>query len=100
MLRKRPRSELSTRDPDAPPELDLPDGARCLFVGRQNYGCVSVVLPDPGRGLSKSGAPLPSAGTGAARSSYVIRVQPSGANIEGYSHRAQVNYLSHYYPVD
>lgn len=91
VLRKRPRSELTTRDPDAPPEFDLQDGARCLFVGSNHYGCVAVVLPAPGPPVAKAAeGAAPAAGAGPRRS-YVIRVQPVSAagSAEAYAKRAK-----------
>ncbi len=37
-------------------QVELKEGMKVVFLGKQHYGCVATVLPDLGKGLTKQGA--------------------------------------------
>ena len=41
--------------PLLPPQVDIKEGMRVVFLGKQHYGCTATVLPDLGKGLDKAG---------------------------------------------
>lgn len=77
VLRERPRgtlpasSQQAAADLDDPQPVEFKDGARVVFLGHDNYGCVGTVVPDRNKSIGRGAAKVPPASR-----RYCLRVQP------------------------
>ena len=42
--------------PHTPTQVELKAGMRVVFLGKLHYGCTATLLPDLGKGMTKTGA--------------------------------------------